>query len=340
MIDEPNALRTWRERIEALLARALTTAAAAAAGLTAGDSTVVWRPGGTTAGNVFATWPEVVAAVAKLNGSITIGLDTDLAPAVIDPGAYDLRPAGVSGPVTFVNASKTPPFAAPFFQIGPGAVTIKGLSELDDVQVDNQSTVPVIAITTNGSFTLSGNAEIFQTGAAPFWRITAGTYSILLTDFSLVTNSGGGGPAIVALAPATVFLGVDDVAALDTDMLSAPVGVVVVEVAPAGRFFAQAAAPTVVPTIHRQVGTSTIVVGTGKTAAIPVFLNATSKILVSLKTPVGDALTAKGYAALDADRVPGSLTSGGSFKISALAAAGGGAINGVDVSTIDWEVIN
>jgi len=302
--------------------------------LGAGNSTVVWRPGGVSSGNVFATWPEVVAAVSGMNGDVTIALDTDIAPAVIPPGNYDLRPVGVSGPVTFVNASKNPPFAAPFFTIGPGAVTIKGLSGLDDVQVDNQSTVAVIVSTTNGAFVMRQRATIFQTGAGPFWSVTAGGYEITVSDASQITVSGGPAIALVVAAPGSCLLNVEDVSTVDTNMITAAPGSLIVGSAPGARYASQAGA-SATPVVQRQSGTAAIVVGSGKTAAIPAFISASSKILVSLKDPNGDALTVK-YAALLADRVVGAP---GSFQISALSAAGGGAVNGVDTSTIDWEVI-
>ena len=77
---------------------------------------------------------------------------------------------------------------------------------------------------------------------------------------------------------------------------------------------------------------------TGKSAVIAAHITATSKIGVWLKTPSGDALTVK-YSALGTDRVVGASGNGGSFRISALTAAGGGALNAVDASTLDWEVI-
>jgi hypothetical protein len=110
---------------------------------------------------------------------------------------------------------------------------------------------------------------------------------------------------------------------------------VTVLVAQAGTYLTQAGAAAIVPSKIVQRGSSAIVVGTGKTAAIPAFMSANARILVSLKDPVGDALTVK-YAALGADRVNGAP---GSFQISALVAAGGGAINGADTSTVDWEVL-
>jgi len=301
-----------------------------------GASTVVWRPGAVSSGNVFGTWAEIVAQVATMNGAITIGIDTDTAPATIPPGAYDLRPVGVSGPVTFVNASKVPPFAQPFVTLGPGAVTIAGLTGLDDVSIDNQSTVPVQAITTNGTFSMKGRSTVFQEpGAAAFWAITGGDYAILVTDFGSITTPGGGVSAMTVAAPGSLLLHVQDSSGVDTNMLVSPAAITTVVVAPASQYLAQAGAPTIIPAKMTQKGSSAIVVGTGKTAAIPVFMSASARIVVTVKDPVGDALTIK-YGALAADRVNGAL---GSFKISALAAAGGGAVNGVDTSTIDWEVV-
>lgn len=321
------------ERLEQLVAM-LQGENAVVAG--AGESTVVWRPGVPSAGNVYATFPEVVAAVAKLNGDITIGLDTDTAPAIIPPGNYDLRPAGVSGPVTLVNASKNPPFNTPFAQIGPGAVTIKGLTGMDDAQFDNQSTVSVMAITLPGSFEMRGNAKIFQTGVGHFWDVTGGTYLLIMDDFSGVTDLGGG-TALRAVAPAVVFLSLNDAAFVEPNMVTALAGALFIGLNEQARYGTQAGA-VIAPAVRRQSGVAAIVPGTGQTAAIPVTLTAASRIIVSGKTLVTDANT-KGYAALSGDRVNGAP---GSFKITALLAGGaGGAVNGADASTeIDWEVIN
>jgi hypothetical protein len=309
---------------------------AVVAGSPGGPSTVVWRPGVASAGNVYATWAEIVAVVSKMNGDVTIGLDTDTAAATIPPGNYDLRPAGFSGPVTIVNASKAPPFGTPFFTLGPGAVTINGLTGLYDAQVDNQSTVPVITITSSSSFEMRQRAEIFQEpGAGAFWAVTGGDFDLFMADFAIVTTPGGGTPALTRTAPATIVLALEDTANFDNNMLTAAGGVTVI-VSPTATYGTQAGAATIIPIKQRQSGSTAIAAGTGKTAAIPAFITATCKIIVSLKTPVGDALTVK-YAALAADRNVGAP---GSFQISALAAAGGGAVNGADTSTIDWEVIS
>lgn len=300
--------------------------------LGAGASTVVWRPGAVSSGNVYGTWDEVVAAVGLLNGSVTIGIDTDLAPAVIPPGAYNLTPAGISGPRILVNASKASPFIAPFITIGPGAVTIAGLTEMDGVSVVNQSTVPVITFADNKSFSIGKEGGVFQdVGAAAFIAVTGtGFVDLLLKGFAQIVNFGGTN-AITVAAGGVLTIKISDSAELGQDMLVAPAGTTGVTADYFALYGTQAGAPAIDPQI-RESGSAAIVVGTGKTAAIPAFITPTTRIIVSLKTPSGDALTVK-YAALAADRVNGAP---GSFQISALAAAGGGAVNGVDVSTVDW----
>lgn len=80
---------------------------------------------------------------------------------------------------------------------------------------------------------------------------------------------------------------------------------------------------------------SAAITGTGKSASIAATITAASRIEVTVKTPVGDALTIK-YGALSADRVIGAP---GSFMIAALVAAGGGAVNVADSSTVDYLIV-
>jgi hypothetical protein len=315
-----------------------------------GASTVVWRPGGVTAGNVYATWAEVVAAVAALQGDVTVGVDVDLAAAVIPVGAWDLRPAGVSGPVTLVNASKTDP--APFVTVANAVVTIHGLSGLTNVQIDNHATVDLITATPTNrvDFFMRGLSSIFQSiqaAGAAFLRVSGGgggpfapTAQLYVSDFGFVSTLDGGSNAIqVTGAGSIIDLFINDEGIFDTNQLVAGAGgaavtVAAVQVTGINPYTTQAGAPTAAPFGLVIRGSAAIVVGTGKTAAIPAFVTAASRILVSLKTPVGDANTVK-YAALAADRVNGNP---GSFQISALVAAGGGAVNGADTSTIDYEI--
>jgi hypothetical protein len=313
-----------------------------------GASTVVWRPGGVSAGNVFATWAEVVAAVAKMNGDITIAVDMDLAAAIIPAGAWDLRPAGVSGTVTLVAAGRVTPYYLQLVTIANAAVSIHGLTGLDGIQVDNRSTVDVITISLplqGKLFRLQGYAAIYQSvlaGAAnSFIHVTDFNGAITLKDSSFISSLDGGTNAIRVDAAALLQLLIDDESGIDVNQLVAPVGTAVVTssgdpIPPFVVYASQAGAPTIIPSGIIQKGSAAIVAGTGKTAAIPAIVGPTTSIESSVSTPVGDALTVK-YGALTADRVNGAP---GSFQIAALAAAGGGAVNGVDTSTIDYIVKN
>lgn len=321
---------------------------------TFGASTVVWRPTAASSGNVFGTWPEVVAAVAAMDGAVTISVDTTLGAAIIEASNWDLRPAPVSGPVEMVGG--TPGSFAPFVTLGtalggPAAITLHGLSGLTDIQLDNHSTVDVITTspTYSVSFYLRGFASITQSidaAGAAFFASVGGIIPldlcIYMQDFTFIGTFDGGSNAIQVGAGQTQLC-IEDQAILDTNMLLAPIGSVNVLVSSVPITFSgfqaympQAGAPTIVPFAFVQRGSTAIAPGTGKTAAIPAFISATSRINVTLKTPVGDAATVK-YAALAADRVNGNP---GSFQISALGAAGGGAVNGADTSTIDWEVFS
>lgn len=316
---------------------------------TFGAATVVWRPGGVTSDNVFVTWAEVVAAVSKMNGAVTIAVDMDLAAAVIPAGAWDLRPVGISGPVTLTAAGKLTLYYLQFVTIANAAVSIHGLTGLDGIQIDNRSTVDVVTISAaleQKLFRLQGYAAIYQSvlaGAAnAFIHVTNVGGAITLEDSAFISSLDGGTNAIRVNVGSFLQLLIDDESGIDTNQLVAPAGTAVVAtsgapIPPFATYAAQAGAPTIIPSGVTQKGTAAILVGTGKSAVIPAIVNGVAtSIQCTLKTPVGDALTVK-YAALAADRIDGAP---GSFKISALIAAGGGAINGADTSTIDWEVVN
>lgn len=319
--------------------------------ISVGAATVVWRPGGVSAGNVYATWSEVVAAVAALNGAVTIGVDTTLAAATIPLGAWDLRPAGFSGPIELVNA--TPGDIAPFVTIANAAVTIHGLTGMQDIQLDNRSTSNVITPGAGDAvdFYLRGFASIFQSvlaGAGVSFIAAAGgvapfDFMFYMQDASFVGSLDGGTNAI-RVAAALSEIHIEDVAIFDANMLvsaaaATRVFVSSTEITLVGlpQYGAQASAPTIFPFGLVQKGTATLVAGA--TAAITAFIAATSRIFISVKDGNGtDAATAHGYAVLPADRVVGNP---GSIVIrafaGAVAAAAQDAANG---ATVDWLISN
>jgi hypothetical protein len=323
-----------------------------------GASTVVWNPGvATSSGNVFKTWAEVVAKVASMQGAVDIVVTVDTAPATIPAGAWDLRPAGVFGPVRLVNGSKTTgPFGA-VVTIANAAVTIHGLSGIQDIGVDNQSTSHVITYTAaeQGIFTISGFGAVFQNvlaAGAAFIRITGGVWHTLaLNDEASVSTLDTGTNAIQVVAPGILNLFLTDASTFGTNQLSGAAGTVAVSAVNQGTvgfpaYGAQASAANIFPTGLRQKGSNAIVAGTGKTAAIVndgdgnrVFIANTSRIIPAQKIAANDggASPTVRYAALTGDRVNGNP---GSFKISALTNVGGGDVNVADTSTIDWVLEN
>lgn len=323
------------ERIDQLLAQAQAGAGSAALSLA---STVVWRPGDVTHGNVYATWPEVVNAVARIAGYVTIALDTDLAAANIPVGAWDFRPPGVSGPVFMVNGGKASSFTAPFATILAGATTIHGLSGLDDTSIVNNSTVAVITRSTNGgAFEMRGRATIFQSGTLPFLSVTGARTLLVLDDLASVSALGGTG-AISVTAPGVIDFVLDDDSFFDVNQLTAAAAALVSGAVDFNATYSSQAvtAPLVVPSKSLQRGSVAIDGATGKSANVTAILTANSRIECTQRIPVGDNTTVR-YAALNADRVLGAL---GTFKISALTAAGAGAVNAGDSSTVDWLVVN
>jgi hypothetical protein len=321
--------------------------AGSSSALVVGASSVVWRPGGVTNGNVYATWAEVVAAVATLQGEVTIAVDDAIAPAVIPAGAWNLRPAGVSGPVIFVNGNSTT-FGA-FVTIDNAIVTIHGLTGLDAVQVENKSLVDVIVGTTlDQFFFFMRGATLFQSalaGGAAFIKITSGTSFVIMDDQSIVSTLDAGSGALQTVAPGFLFLQVNDSSSFQNDMLIAAVLTAQVNCTGPDQdggfpsYATQTGAPLINPIGLVQKGSDSIVLGTGKSAAITAFIGPNTRIECTQRSPSGDGgvnPTVR-YAGLVADRVTGNP---GTFKISALTNVGGGDANLADVSSVDWVVYN
>lgn len=56
-----------------------------------GDATLIYRPGGTTSGNVYASWTALMAKRATIQSPMTVVIDDSItSPAPIDTGVWDL----------------------------------------------------------------------------------------------------------------------------------------------------------------------------------------------------------------------------------------------------------
>jgi outer membrane murein-binding lipoprotein Lpp len=340
-------VRAELNRIDALLELLRTGSATNV--ITAGASTVVWRPGAVSSGNVFATWAEVVAKVATMQGAISIVVDMDGGAAIIPAGAWDLRPAGVSGPVKLVAGGNATPYFSQFVTIANAVVTIHGLTGLDGIQIINQATSNVVTISAaleQEEFTMSGYAAIYQAAAAgaanAFLRVENFAGALTLNDASFVSTLDAGTNAVQVAAGAFLQIRVNDNSTFDTNQLVAGAGTAdaVASGEPAAGFVSygtQAGAPTIIPSGLTQRGIVTL--AGGASAAIPVFLGATSRIVITPRDGNGtDAATAHGYAVLPADRVTGAP---GSIVIRAFAGAvAAAAQDGANAATVEFIIKN
>jgi hypothetical protein len=162
-----------------------------------------------------------------------------------------------------------------------------------------------------------------------------------MQDGAFISTLDGGSIAIRASVGGTIQIFIEDTAALDTNMLSVGVGVsgnvFVSSTAFAGfaPYQTQPAAAGVIPLQMVTSGTAAIDGATGQSAAIPAFINANSRIQCTKRSSAGVDAGVVEYAALLPDRVNGNP---GSFKISALSAAGAGGVIATDASLVDWQV--
>ena len=54
-----------------------------------GADGIIFRPGGVAGGNVYTTWPAVMAALTAVQGATTVYVDSSIAPANVPPGVYN-----------------------------------------------------------------------------------------------------------------------------------------------------------------------------------------------------------------------------------------------------------
>ncbi len=313
-----------------------------------GIATFVWQPGGVAGNGKYNTWASVAAAVAKVNGSRRIYVDTSLGAAVISGDvAFDLSPAanGIFGDVELYGTGNSATAGAAISITG--ATSVKGLTSLSTVTLTNASSLATGAIVFpagGGCFYLNNGSFLRQdvTAGGPAIICAAGQVILInLSGISAVLTVNGGANAFGQSGGVIVFQSYD-ASTVFANMVTRAAGTMLVTLGTDGAWGSQASAATINVTANTkggmQTGVATISVA-GATVLIPANITSGARIDFGLKTPANDANTVK-YAALDTDRVVGSIAAGGGFKLSALTAAGGGALNVADTSVLDWRVTN
>ena len=161
-----------------VVATDLTTAVAAST-----QYVFVFRPGGTTSANVYATWGPLVAAANGVQGQKVIEFDDSLSPCVIPVGTWNMTDC-IWESSTAGNATVTIPQGVTFTRL-------RYISDGVNV-VFTGTTAPVADMTGLDSFILNTGATITTSGAGPFFSLTdpTGTATIAMVFAnSLITGT-------------------------------------------------------------------------------------------------------------------------------------------------------
>ena len=148
----------------------------------------IWRPGGTTLGNVLATWAEVTAVIASHSGTILIFVDSSIAPCVVDVGVWDCQDR-----VTFTAAIENGAGSGSSMSLPEGAVLLNPRLFTDALQVVTQANVtPNISLATGGILSFIRGASLVNNGAAPVVDVAPGNANIVafVIGSSFQTTSG------------------------------------------------------------------------------------------------------------------------------------------------------
>lgn len=149
---------------------------------------LVYRPGGVTSGNVYATWAALYTAYTALDtGPLLIEIDSSLtSPAVIPAGAYVLRGD------TIIRGASSSATSGSSLQIADGA-TFNHIPRFENnLFVHSVSTGHVVTLDDGLSHTITITDHSFLSSqTAPFFRIENGLTSltVVLGNFSVLLDS-------------------------------------------------------------------------------------------------------------------------------------------------------
>lgn len=150
----------------------------------------VFRPGGVTNENVFATWPALVAAVNAVQGPKLVEIDTSIAPAIVPVAGMPAAGWNLSDWTLQGLGFNTLTFAA-------GALIDPATTQLtvtNGLAVTNTGTVVLTTTAANAPFLLiEADAVVNGTPGAPFIDIPAGTTLLLFA-----IDAGGVGDGVNA----------------------------------------------------------------------------------------------------------------------------------------------
>lgn len=136
----------------------------------------VYKPGGFTGGNTYATWAELIAKLQAIQGPKTIYIDDSLvSPAVIPAGAYDFTDVTLAGGRT--DTITTLSFA--------DGVQITNLRKITGPMFvgGNNTVTPIESISAGANQLLDLGPGVFisNAGTQPIWEVANVSLSFLFT---------------------------------------------------------------------------------------------------------------------------------------------------------------
>lgn len=160
---------------------------------------IIFRPGGMSLGNVFATWVEIKAVIAATNGALTVLVDDSVAPAVVSVGVTDCQSR-----VTFTSAFQHELPSTVKLTLPDGAI-LKDVRAINGflTVVAEGTTVPNFQFTPDRALSLIDGGVISNVGTQPIIRLAANAFFVVtFAESSIFSNpTPGAGPLVDLSAP-------------------------------------------------------------------------------------------------------------------------------------------
>jgi len=175
-----------------------------------GSGTIVFQPGGASFNNVFATWAEIISALALSEGQTTVQIDTQYGAAVIPGGAYNL-----SG-VTLLGSDCGPRVT---LSIADGVTFTGDFPILKGLTLISNSTAPIRTVSGTETLYVCLYDSSMETTDAEIINVSISTaaVNVLLSDGSEWIDNAG---PVLDLTGATATIKMGDRATLNVGTIS------------------------------------------------------------------------------------------------------------------------
>ena len=149
-----------------------------------GGNVFVYRVGATPGGNVYNSFAAAYAARIAVQGFAIIEIDSTAAPGTVAPGAYNLFDTKLLG-------APQPLGTMAILNI-PNGVTFSNLTDIENLNIEVNTTGSVISLTTGLQTVILRNSVIGSFSIGHFWDLSGDAIlSILLFDQSVLSATLG-----------------------------------------------------------------------------------------------------------------------------------------------------